>query len=246
MRIFLLTHAEGEGCYHLVKKERNYLLKVLRLSVGDVFTAKDEKGCYYKATIISESDLMLTPTEKPEETLLDDLSGYRKKIFPIEVFQCICKGKKNEDIVRMLTEAGIQRINFVRSRYTQQTDFTSHELERLEKIRKEAIQQSGSDTQIAPFRVFSIEEAIKASLYKIILLHQGSREKTMSLRAALSSEETDNGISLIIGSEGGFSDEECSFMEENNAIPVLLPTNILRAETAGIFAVGGILSLKDK
>lgn len=244
MRIFLLTHAEGEGIYHLVKKERNYLLKVLRLSVGDIFTAKDEKGIYYKASIISESDLMLTPTDTPEETLLDNLSGYRKKIFPIEVFQCICKGKKNEEIVRMLTEAGVLRINFVRSRYTQQDDFSPHELERLEKIRKEAIQQSGSETEVAPFRIFSVEEAIEASLYKIILLHQGSRERTMSLRDALSDNITDNGISLMIGSEGGFSDEECALMEEKNAIPVLLPTNVLRAETAGIFAVGGILSLK--
>lgn len=245
MRIFLLTHADGEGLYHLVKKERNYLMKVLRLSVGDVFTAKDGNGIYYKASIISENDLMLTPTDKPEETLLDSLSGYRKKIFPIEVFQCICKGRKNEEIVRMLTEAGVQRINFVRSRYTQQNDFTTHDLERLDKIRKEAIQQSGSDTEIAPFRIFSIEEAIEASLYKIILLHQGSRDKTMSLRDALSDSSTDKGISLLVGSEGGFSEDECSFIEGKNAVPVLLPTNILRAETAGIFAVGGILSLKD-
>ena len=47
-------------------------------------------------------------------------------------------------------------------------------------------------------------------------------------------------ISLFIGSEGGFSDSECSFAVQNGADAAIKPTNILRAETAGIFALGAI------
>ena len=245
MRIFLLSHAEDNSIYPLFKKERNYLLNVLRLKIGDVFTAKNERGKFYKACLINEETLSLEETEKPEETLLDSLSGYKKKLFPIEVFQCICKGKKNEEIIRMLTEAGVERITFVSSDFTQQSNFTAHEIERLEKIRREAIQQSGSETTITDFKVLPFKQALESSLYQTILLHQSLRDKTYSLRSALKEESAKFGLSIFIGSEGGFSEEECQIAEEKGAFPVLLPTNILRAETAGIFTVGAILALTE-
>ena len=70
-------------------------------------------------------------------------------------------------------------------------------------------------------------------------MHQSSRGDTISLSKALSLIE-EKQVSIIIGSEGGISDEECEALEGLGATPVLLSTNILRAETAGIFAVGAI------
>ena len=53
-------------------------------------------------------------------------------------------------------------------------------------------------------------------------------------------------ISLFIGSEGGFSDEECEAAEGKGIVPVLLNTNILRAETAAIYAVAGVQTLLNR
>ena len=77
MRVFLFDKSfSGEKTYTLKKRDRQYLLKVLRLSVGETFTAKDVDDNYYKATIIDEDTLSVEVTDTPEETLLDHLSAY--------------------------------------------------------------------------------------------------------------------------------------------------------------------------
>lgn len=240
MRIFLLSEGcKGEGTYTLKKRESQYLLKVLRLKDGDVFTAKDPQGCFYTASIAGDT-LLLKPTEKPEETLLDGLSAYKGRIYPVKVCQCICKGKKNEDIVRMLTEAGCEEVVFLKSRFSQSDHFSEHDLQRLETIRREAIQQSGSSTAVTPFRTITIEELCAEEHRPIIFLHQSQRGSTRLLKEVLASIPSAEGVAIVVGSEGGFSEEECEYLEAHGALCALLQTNILRAETAGIYALGVI------
>lgn len=241
MRVFLFDKSyNGESTYRLKKRDRQYLMKVLRLSIGESFTAKDMDGSYYLSTIIDEDTLSVQRTDNPESTLLDHLSGYEKRIIPITVYQCICKGKKNETIVRMLTEAGVESIVFITSQFCQEKEFSRHDAERLETIMKEAIQQSGSSTRALLPEIIPITDLPQVKEGELrILLHQSRRERTQTLGAVLS-DSSFTSISLIIGSEGGISDDECALLEEKGARTALLPTNILRAETAGIYAVGAI------
>ncbi len=241
MRVFILDNSFcGEQFYKLRKREQQYLLKVLRLESGEAFTAQDKDGNFYKATVLDEDTLSIEPTDRPEDTLLDGLSGFTGKMIPITVYQCLCKGKKNEQILRMLTEAGIEELILVSSDFTQEKTLSKHDAERLETISKEAMQQSGSKTKIKSYSVLPLKEAIKENNKPLIFLHQSRRGKTMLLKDTLDMVDTSKGISLLIGSEGGFSEEECAYLEEYGAFCTLLPTNILRAETAGIFAVGAI------
>lgn len=246
MRVFLFDKSfTGESTYTLKKRDRQYLMKVLRLGVGESFTAKDIEGNYYIATIVDQDTLSVQRTDNPESTLLDHLSGYEKKIIPVTVYQCLCKGKKNETILRMLTEAGVESVVFITSQFCQEKDLSGHDRERLETIMKEAIQQSGSATRAILGDVIDISSlpSIKEGELRIIL-HQSRREKTLTLGRLLS-ESVYSSISLVVGSEGGLSDEECSRLEEGGARTALLPTNILRAETAGIFALGAIECMSE-
>jgi len=53
-----------------------------------------------------------------------------------------------------------------------------------------------------------------------------------------------NDIGILIGPEGGFSDQERQFITENDVfVPVSLGGNILRAETAGICATHTVVTL---
>ncbi len=241
MRVFILDSSFcGEEIYQLRKREKQYLLKVLRLQEGEVFTAQDKEGNYYKATIVDEETLSIEPTDKPEDTLLDGFSAFKGTMIPITVYQCICKGKKNEQILRMLTEAGIEEFFLVSSDFTQEKTLSKHDAERLETIAKEAMQQSGSRTKIKEYKLQPLKEALKTNDKPLIFLHQSLRGNTLMLKDTLEKIDSSKGIALLIGSEGGFSDEECAYLEEKGAFCTLLPTNILRAETAGIFAVGAI------
>ena len=133
MRVFLLSQDyDGSPLYYLKKREVQYLEKVLRLEKGTVFTAKDTSDNYYEAKLEDEGTLLLKPTDNPEDTLLDSLSGYSGPFAPIDVYVSILKGKKNESVVRALTEIGVRKIIFMDTDNAQEHDFSSHQKERLE------------------------------------------------------------------------------------------------------------------
>lgn len=51
---------------------------------------------------------------------------------------------------------------------------------------------------------------------------------------------------IAIGPEGGFSDSDTAFLNEAGGNPVFLKTNILRAETAAVYALGAVQTLLMK
>lgn len=244
MRVFLLDKSyDGAPFYTLRARERSYLEKVLRLDEGTVFTAKDRDERYYKAVILGDGSLSLEPTENPEETLLDNLSGYSGPFAPITMYISILKGKKNESVVRALTEIGVKRIVFVQSEYVQEKDFTSHQRERLEAILREAVQQCGGKAPLLEGPI-SFQEAVDEVEGTAILLHQSTIATTKHLSEVFKQgENLKNVISCFIGPEGGFSEQECTYAENKGMIPVLLNTNILRAETAAVYTAAAIQAI---
>jgi 16S rRNA (uracil1498-N3)-methyltransferase len=50
-------------------------------------------------------------------------------------------------------------------------------------------------------------------------------------------------INIILGPEGGFSDNEVRFMMEKEFLPAYLGQNILRAETAAIYGIAAIKTI---
>lgn len=244
MRLFLLDKTySGESIYQLKKREIQYLEKVLRLEDGTVFTAKDMNENFYEATILSGGILSLRPTFNPEVTLLDSLCGYDGAFTPIDMYVSVLKGKKNEVVVRALTEIGVSRIIFVQSEFCQEKDFSSHQKERLETILKEAVQQCGGKAPSLEGPI-SFENAVESSRGRRIILHQALRKSTLSISDAICKKNDINFvISAFVGPEGGFSDNECLFAEERGVLPVLLRTNILRAETCSVYTAAAIQTL---
>ena len=51
---------------------------------------------------------------------------------------------------------------------------------------------------------------------------------------------TNNSICILIGPEGGFSDEEINLARENNIKEVTLGNNRLRSETAAIYLISAL------
>ena len=165
-------------------KEVRYLVNVLRLKPGDRITARDRTNRYYDATIMEGGSLILSPVERPQSSLSDGLSGYRGPMPSIHLYQCICKGRKNEDIARMACEAGVEKLVFISSAYTQEKELKRHSIERIEAIMREAVQQSGSEsgTEIG---MMTFAQALDEAPGRILLLHQSVLSRTKSLFEAL-------------------------------------------------------------
>ncbi len=240
MRIFLLDKSySGEEIYPLKKREIQYLEKVLRMEDGITFTAKDSTENYYTATLLKGGLLSLSPTTSPEDTLWDTLSAYKGVFAPIDMYVSVLKGKKNETVVRALTEIGARRIIFVRTKFCQENELSSHQMDRLGIIIKEAVQQCGGRLPSLEGPI-NFDKAIRNAEGKILILHQSLRKNTLSLKDI---NLGDSITSCFVGPEGGFSDEECTQAEEIGAFPILLKTNILRAETASIYVASAIQTL---
>ncbi len=238
MRVFLLSGNADGGIYKLSQKERRYLFSVLRLNVNDVFTAKDKNGDFYKAFLFSEDSMTLERTEDPENTLLDSLSSYKGPFLPITMMVSVLKNKKNETEIRMLTEMGVRKIVLMNTEFTEGY-LNDHQKERLSLIMREAVQQSGADLPelVGPI---SFSEALKEADGRLMILHQGIRKDSSSIIRAM---EGSSSATAMIGPEGGFSDSECEEAERAGAIPVLLKTNILRSETAAVYAASAIQTI---
>ena len=126
--------------------------------------------------------------------------------------------------------------------FTEKNTMNSHQRERLDTIAREAVQQSGGKLP-AITGPMAFADAIRSTEGRAIILHQSRRQRTLTLQEALDGLSIDDQVSVLIGPEGGFSDDECILAEENGIQPVLLNTNILRAETASIYAVSAIQAI---
>lgn len=264
MRLFVLpTSFNGSETFELKGKDYNYLVNVLRLKEGSFLTGRDSDGNVWDLKILktSKSSVLLSShpvssNENIKETT-DALPQDRPSV-PIVLYQCIPKGRKLDDIVRKATEIGAYAIVPVKSKNCV-ADFSGKEdskTARYNTVVREAIQQSGSlmPTKVLP--VIDIEQVpshfasickdlnIEQSQTCGIFLHQcTASENQSSLVQSLSKHP--KAVALVIGSEGGFTDSECSLLLDKGFKAVLLKTNILRCETASIYALSAAQTIVE-
>ncbi len=88
-----------------------------------------------------------------------------------------------------------------------------------------------------------MREAVKSDVclipYEMVQGMEASREILCSIRPGQS-------VSVIIGPEGGFCDEEVEYAVQNGARTLSLGNRILRTETAGIAVLSILMFLLEK
>jgi 16S rRNA (uracil1498-N3)-methyltransferase len=248
MRQYVLPSSyKGESLLTLEKKDSQYFIKVLRLKKGDKIIARDEEGKIYQLSLVDYDKTSCTLSSTPISSInegesTDSLPSYTGQYPNIHLFQCTCKGKKNEGIVRMATEMGVASIALIQSNHCiskkDKKDNT-----RLEAIIKEAKQQSGSPIPTTFEGVINIGELPKIWKDKLIFFHQTGLDDQKDLKTLLLDFPIEKPIGILIGPEGGLSDDECQILIREGFDPVLLKTNILRAETAAICAISAVHTL---
>ena len=239
MRLFLLDeNFTGNEFLTLEGKNFRYLTKVLRLKKGQKITGRDKIGNLFllelKEVFKDSCVLKATAIEKPVETT-DNLPKNSKPLPSIYLFQAITKQKKFEQIIRQSTELGVKAIIPVNSKFSTKEKMRE---ERCQSMIKEAIQQSGS---LVPTTLEKAISIIDIPTYwkdrgPLLFFHQNPLENQENLSSILSTKNTYEHLGLLIGSEGGFNEEECNFLRKSGFHQLLLQTNILRAETAAICA----------
>jgi 16S rRNA (uracil1498-N3)-methyltransferase len=214
--------------------EAHHIKNVLRLKTGDGLKLFDGTGFEYEAVILRVSAQKVTV----------EIHGKAKAAAPsgvqIMVAQAFLKEKKMDDLVRKLCELGMTRwIPFFSKRSIARPDAKRLEArsQRWQRIATEAVKQCRRiDTpQIADARSF--EEILDFSQNCDLRIVFWENESSLLTGDLASKGNPVKKIMLMLGPEGGFTDQEIKRLQNSGFISAGLGPRILRAETATIAAV---------
>ncbi len=256
MRLFLLPqNYHGEPEIELSGKDFNYLTRALRLKQGQAIMGRDRQGNLWDLRIesIGKSSCILSAKSAKDAEERTDALPEARPLRPIVLYQCLPKGRKADDIIKKATEAGVRDIVLVKSRNCV-ANLEGKELQRLgryDAMVAEAIQQSGSMVPTKVDGVIDLKDIpadfktrCKDAEGLGIVLHQSRIESQNNdlLHLAMGFDGT---VALVVGPEGGLEEEECQLLIDSGFKALLLKTNILRCETASIYAIGALQTILE-
>lgn len=200
---------------------------VFRLNTGAIVVLLDNSGFEYTAQFTTLNYL------KAEFVILEKRKNKfspKKEIF---LFQALIKTDKFEWILEKGTELGVSHFRPV---ITHRTVAKKLNLTRARKIVKESAEQSGRGILPSLYEPMKLEELLSTYNFPYIAFDPSGKPWTHK------DFETTKALGILIGPEGGWSEQELSLIKEKNIPIVSLGTQILRAETAAI-AVSALLLL---
>ena len=202
--------------------EHLHIYKVLRRKVNDKIYLTNGKGYLFESIIKSIDS---------KSTHLKILTSTRKSHVDYDLNIGIAPTKKTdrfEWFVEKAVEIGVTSITPIICKHSERKSLN---YSRLEKICISAMKQSLQTylPEIKP--IVKIEEFIGFSKSNQNYIAHCKTSKTEYLSNIIVKNSSSN---IIIGPEGGFTNEEISFAIESNYKAVSLGENRLRTETAGV------------
>ena len=218
----------------LDQEESHHLTRVLRLREGDEVELFDGTGALYTGTI---DHIGKQVTVNPVSMLKAPVVQHGGSVI---VCQGDLKGGKMDFLVEKCTELGVERFipfSTGRSQGRLNRERLQRRHQRRMSIVKKACKQSGRLRFMQADLDLSFEDLLAigfdSSHRKFILWEKAD---PLMLAEAIG-EQKDESVCLMIGPEGGLSDEEASLARNSGWQAVSLGHLILRAETATITAV---------
>lgn len=236
-QLILPPEYRGEQVYTLSSEDSHYLIRVQRKEIDSELKLRDSLGNEYRGTIIALDNDLCTLSLSIEETSTNEEKP------GIILLQSIPKGKKIDLMIRQSVEIGVKRFIPIMADHSVPQFKTESDREKKRerwlKIVKEASQQSGTKVITELDHLYDMKDALSTlpKDYTGIFFHQDPLNNR-SLHETLLQCKKD--VVVVIGPEGGLSHKEVSLLQENGFTPVLLGSNILRAETATTFGLGAI------
>ncbi len=226
----------------LVKQIR----KVLRLENGDQVDVLDGQGNIYHCILAN-----ITPKAN-RDFFQAKIAGKEKIIEPaginFTIAMPLIKPSRFEWALEKLTELGVDKIvPIALSRSAIKTQEFS-KLTRWQKIIQEASEQCERaciPELLAPLAFLDWLHQYEKGKDGILRLICAERRTAQFLTEVLCNRQNNllSDCAIAVGAAGGFSDEEIQAALTHGFIPVSLGTNILRSETAAIYALSVTKSL---
>lgn len=233
-RFYLNETLEVNKNYYIEGIEHNHLKNVMRMNDGDevILVCGDDYDYMAKIIKITKGDTLVSVFAK-------ELNNHNP-IANVTVFQALVKSDNMSLIIQKLTELGVKDFIPFESEFITSKDKFGKK-EKLQEISNQSIKQCKRSIPMKVHDTMTFREVIKSLEQFDVILFANECEQTASLKDVKLNPE--DKVAIIVGSEGGFSENEISKIIENNGKSITLGKRILRAETAAISLTSVIMYL---
>lgn len=240
-RFFVLPGEIGEGEVLLTGENAHHISRSLRMAAGEAVTVCDGAGRDYLCRLTEfRSDCV-------RAEILSQEPSASEPPYLIRVYQGLPKGDKLDEVIQKTVECGAgEIIPFESSRCVARVGDGKKEPERTarrNRIAHTAAGQCGRGRLPAVRATCPFSEAVRDAAGAGLALFCYEGEGTQPLGEVLAQARAEGvpaDISVMVGSEGGFSPEEAEYARSAGMTPVGLGKRILRTETAAVFVLAGL------
>jgi 16S rRNA (uracil1498-N3)-methyltransferase len=211
--------------------ELDHLRRVLRLKPGDPITLFDDAGSEHEAVIRSLS------AEQCDVEILRSYDAQRESSLELILAVGLTKGEKMDFVVEKATELGVRMIApFVSSYTVPRLDEAkiSRRAARWQKIALSAAKQCGRTRIPEILALTEFQTLVSQPWFDTLKLFFWENESQQTLSHIQAAQPEVRSVLLVIGPEGGFSDQEANLAKERGFQSVALGRRTLRAETAAV------------
>jgi len=237
-RFFAPALDPGDETVVLPRDEAEHLTRVLRLGAGDTVAVFDGRGHEFVARVTSALRRNVTVQ------IMSRVEPAVEPAVPLTLVQAVLKGDKMDDVVRdavMLGAAAIQPIVTKRTETTVAALLRGNRIERWHRVSIASTKQSRRAVVPEIRLPLSLETYLDeppASL-RLMLVEpsaSGAVEHVDSL-SALQKAPTPPDAALLIGPEGGWTEEECASAQARGVRLATLGHRTMRADAVPIAAI---------
>ena len=214
--------------YEFDNEDANHAIRVLRMSTGTIFNLSDGSGSWAQVQVltVAKKSMQVKVLETGHQNPLDT---------HFTVIQAIPKGDRIKESIEMCTEGGADRI--VMWKAARSIGKSDDKIEKLQTTAREASKQS---------RRFRIPEVIGVAATNAvvdqiaqadlaIVFHESANMKVSELVVPGCKK-----VAIIIGPEGGLTDEEVDTFAAAGAKVALMGRPVLRSAHAGLAALSAV------
>ena len=227
-RLFVRELLSNGASIQLNPAQTNYLSNVLRLSPGAELLVFDGISGEWLGRIAEAAKKRMTLTVERKTREPESIPDVWLAFAPV-------KRAQTDWLVEKATELGVARLQPV---MTQRTVAERVKLARLEIIAIEAAEQCGRT------RVPEIAEPVQLRRFietlgperRLYFADEGGGDP-------LSTTLREGAAAMLVGPEGGFTDEERELVRGSGAVAISLGPRILRAETAALASLSAYMAL---
>lgn len=207
----------------------NHVARVLRMGIGQALQLFDGTNQVFEATIVTsdKKGVRVTVAEGREEN--------RESPLDLHLGQVISRGEKMEFTIQKSIELGVNTITplfSARCGVKLDSERLAKKVQQWQKIVIAACEQCGRNRIPQIREVMALEAWCAEQDNRVKLtLHPRANHTINTLSLA------DKQVRLLIGPEGGFSDDEVAMTTRHGFTDILLGPRVLRTETTALTAI---------